>query len=102
MKTWLFALALALAPIGPVIAQPASECHERPETKEAALARVRAIVDKVASEHGETRAEFYRRLGSTEAKVAAFALAAEACGPASIEDAIRSLDSMSQVLHPQQ
>ena len=69
-------------------------------TRDANLERYHEIVASFARRHGETEQEFYRRVGTTQSEMTAFALTSEECG-ASVEGALQSFDGFSNYLKGQ-
>jgi uncharacterized protein len=67
------------------------------ENLPAAVQRVRAVVTRYANRKGETELEFYDRINTPLAHVAAFALTVEHLG-GTIEGAVQSLDGLSNAL----
>ena len=67
------------------------------ETIEEARQRYISIFASYVRRHGQTEDEFFRHVGSNEANVMSFSLAAENCG-ASIVDGLRTLDAMGNSL----
>ena len=67
------------------------------ESLVAAVQRVRAVVTRYANRKGETELEFYDRINTPLADVAAFALTVEHLG-GTIEGAVQSLDGLSNAL----
>jgi hypothetical protein len=71
--------------------------NESQESTSGAMRRVHAAIVQYTSAHGETEQQFYTRIRSSFADVAAVALASEHFG-STIEEAIQSLDGMNQAI----